>query len=213
MVSWIWPNNQGAESCYHQSLSFLFVWYDGVSLVEALPCSTQESDQCHSQCCGRFWWQGNSSNASVSIRWGLAGASVWILGVSKTLCGLVWYQRMYWWCTAYNMSKVPAVTDHMSLHLPTLKWLRQLGQASLSLPAHALKSPSITRSSCCGNPLMQECICDSSWGCWTSGHSKVVIYLVCANLHQKIAVLATPILGLSGSRGGELPWLACNQLK
>ena len=89
-----------------------FVWYDGTSLVEALPCSTQGSDQCHSQHCGRFWWQGNSSNASVLLRWGLAGASVWTLGVSKTLCGVVWYQRMCWWCKAHDKSKVAAVTDH-----------------------------------------------------------------------------------------------------
>ena len=54
----------------------------------------------------------NSSNVSISLRWGLAGASVWTLGVSNTLCGVVWYQRMYLWCRTQEKSKVPAVPDH-----------------------------------------------------------------------------------------------------
>ena len=41
---------------------------------------------------------------------------------------------------------------------------------------------------------------------WTGGLAKVTIYPTCTNLHQKIAVLATPILGSSGSR--EVSYLA-----
>ena len=70
--------------------------------------------------CGRFWWKGNSSNASISLRWGLASASVLTLDVSKTLCCVVWYQRVYWWCKAHDKSKVSAVTDHC--HCIYLLW-------------------------------------------------------------------------------------------
>ena len=44
---------------------------------------------------------------------------------------------------------------------------------------------------------------------WASGHAKVAIYPICANLHQKIAVLAALILGLSGSR--KVSYLASSQ--
>ena len=44
---------------------------------------------------------------------------------------------------------------------------------------------------------------------WTGRLAKVAIYPICANLHQKIAALATPIHGLSGSR--EVSCLASSQ--
>ena len=44
---------------------------------------------------------------------------------------------------------------------------------------------------------------------WTGGLAKVAIYPICTNLHQKIAVLVTPILGLSGSR--EVSYLSSSQ--
>ena len=40
---------------------------------------------------------------------------------------------------------------------------------------------------------------------WIGGLTKVMISAVCANLHQKIAVLATLIQGSSGSRVGSYP--------
>ena len=110
-MSWIWPNNQGVEPCQYWSLSLLSVWHNGILLVEAPPCSTCGSDQCHSQHCGRPWWQGNSSNASSSLRWGPTGSCIWTLGISKTLCGVVWHQRMHWWCKAHDISKAPAAAD------------------------------------------------------------------------------------------------------
>ena len=47
---------------------------------------------------------------------------------------------------------------------------------------------------------------------WISGLTKVTIYLMCTNQHQKIAVLAAPILGLSGLRVVSYP-VTCKQQK
>ena len=47
---------------------------------------------------------------------------------------------------------------------------------------------------------------------WIGGLTKVTIYVMFANLHQKIAVLATPIQGLSGSRVAN-HLVTCKQLK
>ena len=40
---------------------------------------------------------------------------------------------------------------------------------------------------------------------WIGELTNVLIYPICANMHPKIVVLATPIQGLSGSRDGKLP--------
>ena len=47
---------------------------------------------------------------------------------------------------------------------------------------------------------------------WIGGLTKVVIYPMCANFHWKIAVLTTPIHGLSGSRVASY-LVTCKQLK
>ena len=47
---------------------------------------------------------------------------------------------------------------------------------------------------------------------WIGGLTKVAIYPTCTNVHQKIAVLATPIQGSSGSRVASYP-VAGKQLK
>ena len=47
---------------------------------------------------------------------------------------------------------------------------------------------------------------------WIGGITKVAIYPMCANQHQKIAVLATLMQGLSGSRVVSYP-VTCKQLK
>ena len=47
---------------------------------------------------------------------------------------------------------------------------------------------------------------------WIGGLTKVMIYPAYTNLHQRIAVLAAPIQGSSGSRG-QATWLTCKQLK
>ena len=47
---------------------------------------------------------------------------------------------------------------------------------------------------------------------WIGRLNQVMIYPVCANLHQKIAVLATPILGLRDV-GWWDTWLTCKQLR
>ena len=44
---------------------------------------------------------------------------------------------------------------------------------------------------------------------WTCGFTKVTMYHICANLHQKVVVLATPIPSSSGSR--EVSYLASSQ--
>ena len=58
------------------------------------------------------------------------------------------------------------------------------------------------------------CVCVTSLGDagWIGRLTKVVIYPTCANQHQKIAVLAAPIQGPSGSRVGSYP-VTCKQQK
>ena len=47
---------------------------------------------------------------------------------------------------------------------------------------------------------------------WIGGLTKVMIYPMYANLHQKIVVLATPIQGPRHT-GWYVTWLTCKQLK
>lgn len=85
-------------------LSFSF---GTISLVEVLTCNRWGSDQCHNQCCHRFWRQGSSSGAYVLLRWGLGclQATLWC-GLIPKLMVRAKFQQPLTIVTAFSYSEV-----------------------------------------------------------------------------------------------------------